>query len=66
MEGGNAIGDNELRYILWRSCQNLVNPGRFRSLIDTAIDINKQQTLKVGDYAERAGGEWQDMPIWEI
>lgn len=45
------LGDNELRYILWRSHQNLVNPGWF-NVFGQAEDIAKQYELKVGDYAD--------------
>lgn len=51
-KGTEAISDNELRYILWRSYQNLVNPGRYRSFVEEAIDVAKQRELKVGEYAE--------------
>ncbi len=67
MQGAwERISDNELRYILWRSYQNLANPGRYRSLdpIARAEDIAMQDQL--GVYAERNGevepkpdeGEW--------
>lgn len=66
-EGSNAISDNELSYILWRSYQNLVNPGRYRSFVDMANDTVMQDKLKVGNFEERqqreAGGEWQEMPM---
>ena len=44
------LGDNELRYILWRSHQNLVNPGWF-NVFGQAEDIAKQYELGVGNYA---------------
>ncbi len=67
MQGAwERISDSELRYILWRSYQNLANPGRYRSLdpIARAEDIAMQDQL--GVYAERNGevetkpdeGEW--------
>lgn len=46
------LSDNELRYILWRSYQNLVEPGRYRTPYDVAVDVAKQNELKVGNYAE--------------
>lgn len=46
------LGDNELRYILWRSYENLAEPGRYRSIISEAEDIYQQYKLKVGNYAE--------------
>ena len=46
-----SIGDNELRYILWRSYQNLANPGRYRAFEWEAEDVTMQYELKVGAYA---------------
>lgn len=48
-----VLTDNELRYILWRSYQNMTEPGRHRSILGEAADIAKQSELKVGNYAER-------------
>ena len=47
-----TLSDAELRYVLWRSYQNLVNPGRYKSVADQAVDIAKQYELKVGNYRE--------------
>lgn len=47
-----TIGDNELRYLLWRSYQNLVNPGRYRSLVEEAEDVAMQWDLGIGGYEE--------------
>lgn len=52
-KAGVVITDNELRYILWRSYENLAEPGRYRSILGEAADIAKQAELKVGNYAER-------------
>ena len=54
----NLLSDNELRYILWRSYQNMANPGRYRNIFQTAEDIAMQDRLGVGDYAkeEKRGG----------
>ncbi len=49
-----ALTDNELRYMLWRSYKNLTEPGRYRSFVDTAEDVSMQWSLKVGDYEEEA------------
>lgn len=49
---GVVIGDNELRYILWRSYENLAEPGRYRSILGEAADVAMQSRLKVGNYAE--------------
>ena len=50
---GVVLTDNELRYILWRSYENLAEPGRFRSILGEAKDVAMQSDLKVGNYAER-------------
>ena len=54
---GVTLSDNELRYILWRSYENLAEPGRYRSILGGAADIVKQNELKVGNYAEGAPTE---------
>lgn len=54
---GVTLSDNELRYILWRSYENLAEPGRYRSILGEAADIVKQNELKVGNYAEGAPTE---------
>ena len=49
------ISDNELRYILWRSYENLAEPGRYRNPFREAEDISMQMRLKVGNFdRERA------------
>ena len=40
------LTDNELKYILWRSYQNLSNPGRYRSVIDEVKDVAMQAKLE--------------------
>ena len=50
---GVVLTDNELRYILWRSYENLAEPGRHRSILGEAADVAKQSELKVGNYAEQ-------------
>lgn len=53
---GVTLTDNELRYILWRSYENLAEPGRYRSILGEAVDVAKQNELQVGNYsAENAG-----------
>ena len=47
------IGNNELRYVLWRSYENLKSGG-LHGIFAKAEDMAKQQNLKVGDYAEEA------------
>ena len=54
---GKTLSDNELRYILWRSYENLKNPGRYRNVFSEAEDIAKQNELKVGNYAVREAKE---------
>lgn len=50
---GVVLTDNELRYLLWRSYENLAEPGRYRSILGEAADVAKQSELKVGNYAEQ-------------
>ena len=47
-----VLTDNELRYILWRSYQNLVEPGHGANFAQTIRDTAMQYNLKVGEYAE--------------
>ena len=54
--GGVTLSDNELRYILWRSYENLREPGAERSITGVAADVVKQAELKVGNYAEETTG----------
>lgn len=49
---GETLTDNELRYILWRSYENLAEPGRYRSIMGEAADITKQMELGVANYAK--------------
>ena len=48
-----TLTDNELRYILWRSYDNLIHPDSRRNIFDTARDIDMQSRLKVGQYEEQ-------------
>lgn len=48
---GVTLTDNELRYILWRSYENLAEPGSRRSIFGEAADIVMQDKLKVGNYS---------------
>ena len=48
-----VLTDNELRYILWRSYENMVNPGRYRAFEWEAEDVAMQYSLKVGEYADK-------------
>ena len=48
---GVTLTDNELRYILWRSYENLAEPGRHRSILGEAADVAMQYDLKVGNYS---------------
>lgn len=64
---GVVLTDNELRYILWRSYENLAEPGRYRSILGEAADVAKQYELKVGNYAERGiEAEYAAEPISEV
>lgn len=51
-----TLTDADLRYILWRSYENLKEPGRYRSILGEAEDITKQMKLKVGNFAEKNEG----------
>ena len=46
------LTDNDLRYILWRSYENLKKGGK-RGVFDVAEDVAMQYRLKVGNYAEQ-------------
>ncbi|MBQ7156515.1 MAG: hypothetical protein IJR86_01795 [Bacteroidaceae bacterium] len=48
--GGAEISDNELRYILWRSYENLAEPGHYRNPFRVAEDVVMQDRLDVGNY----------------
>lgn len=48
------ITDNELRYLLWRSYKNLVEPNSYLKPLGYAEDVVKQKELKVGEYEEKA------------
>lgn len=53
--GGSAISDNELRYILWRSYNNLRAPLYMNNVFAEAEDISKQMELGLTKYdKERA------------
>ena len=47
-----TLNDNSLRYILWRSYENLKKPANKRNTFDIANDIAKQYELKIGNFAE--------------
>ena len=49
---GVTLTDNELRYILWRSYENLAEPGRYRSILGEAADVAKQYELGVGNCSD--------------
>ena len=54
---GVTLSDNELRYILWRSYENLKEPGEHRSILGEAEDVAKLVELKVGNYGGTAAEE---------
>jgi len=54
---GVTLTDNELRYILWRSYENLAEPGRYRSILGEATDITMQNELRVGEFADTSTDE---------
>lgn len=47
------LTDNELRYILWRSYDNLLHPDSRRNIFDKARVVDMMNRLKVGGYEER-------------
>lgn len=48
---GQMLTDNELRYVLWRSYENLTEPGKYPTFIAEARDVAKQHALQVGRFA---------------
>ena len=54
---GQTLTDNELRYVLWRSYENLTESGKYPTFIAEARDVAKQHALQVGRFAptETAG-----------
>ena len=53
MKGFNTeLTDNELRYILWRSYDNLLHPDSRRNIFDKAREVMMESRLKVGRQAE--------------
>lgn len=50
---GEDLSDNELRYVLWRSYENLKSGGK-DTVFSAADDLAKQSELKVGEFAPNA------------
>ena len=50
---GEDLSDNELRYVLWRSYENLKSGGK-DTVFSAATDLAKQSELKVGEFAPDA------------
>ena len=48
---GQTLTDNELRYVLWRSYENLTEHGKYPTFIAEARDVAKQHALQVGRFA---------------
>ncbi len=46
------LTDNELRYILWRSYDNLLHPDSRRNVFDKAREVQMQSRLRIGNHAE--------------
>ena len=57
--GNVKISDNELRYVLWMSWENLREPGRFRGLLGEAARVAMEYELGVGEYAETSASRPQ-------
>ena len=53
---GEDWSDNELRYVLWRSYENLKSGGK-DTVFSAADDLAKQSELKVGEFAPDAKAE---------
>lgn len=53
---GEDLSDNELRYMLWRSYENLKSGGK-DTVFSAADDLAKQSELKVGEFAPDAKAE---------
>lgn len=53
---GEDLSDNELRYVLWRSYENLKSGGK-DTVFSAADDLAKQSELKVGEFAPGAKAE---------
>ena len=53
---GEDLSDNELRYVLWRSYENLKSGGK-DMVFSAANDLAKQSELKVGEFAPDAKAE---------
>jgi hypothetical protein len=51
---GVVLTDNELRYLLWRSYDNLAEPGHFNSILGEAENVSMQERLGVSYDANRA------------
>ena len=56
---GVTLSDNELRYILWRSYENLHEPDSRRSILGEVADIALQIRLGVGNYSIQESGTGQ-------
>lgn len=54
--GGVELTDNELRYMLWRSYENLKNGGK-DTLLSEAKDVAMQSELGVGEFANEESTE---------
>lgn len=50
--GNVKISDNELRYVLWMSWQNLKNPGAYHTFLGEAERVAKEYQLRTGEYSD--------------
>ncbi len=46
-----SLSDNDLRYVLWRSYENLLHPEKYRTIFDDARETAMQAKLQVGKFA---------------
>ena len=62
---GEDLSDNELRYVLWRSYENLKSGGK-DTVFSAADDLAKQSELKVGEFAPGAKKTAQEENAEEV
>ena len=55
-----TITDDELKYVLWRSYQNMKENGAYRDLVEVAEDVAMQAKLKVGAFEEEKRNDKND------
>lgn len=62
--GGAILTNNELRYILWRSYENLAEPGRYRNPFDVAENVAMEVKLGlVATQPQHTGLVEEEIPL---